>query len=77
MTENSRQAGPSAPVQLPGSSSLTDAARRMKDEDVTDVLVVDGRSVLGVVTDRDIVIRAVARGRDPSRTTLHQIWEDS
>jgi CBS domain-containing protein len=52
---------------------LDDAAKRMKDRNIGDVIVLDGAVVCGVVTDRDIVVRAVAEGRDPKSTTLGEI----
>jgi CBS domain-containing protein len=47
------------------SSSLTEAAKLMKQEDVGSVPVVDGGRLIGVVTDRDIVVRGIADGSDP------------
>ena len=47
------------------SQSLTDAARLMKQEDVGSVPVVDGPRLIGVLTDRDIVVRGIADGSDP------------
>jgi CBS domain-containing protein len=47
------------------SQSLTDAAILMKQEDVGAIPVVDGERLVGVVTDRDIVIRGIADGSDP------------
>jgi CBS domain-containing protein len=47
------------------SQSLTDAAMLMKQEDVGAIPVVDGERLVGVVTDRDIVIRGIADGSDP------------
>ena len=47
------------------SQSLTDVARLMKQEDVGSVPVVDGERLIGVVTDRDIVVRGIADGSDP------------
>jgi len=47
------------------SQSLTDVARLMKHEDVGSVPVVDGERLIGVVTDRDIVVRGIADGSDP------------
>ena len=63
------------PVTLSADTSLVDAARAMRDEDVGDVIVLkaDGRGLCGMVTDRDIVIRAVAEGRDPSETKLDEV----
>jgi CBS domain-containing protein len=61
------------PVTLPKDTPLTDAAKNMKDKDIGDVIVLDGEKMCGVVTDRDIVVRAVAEGRDPSKTQLDEI----
>jgi CBS domain-containing protein len=60
-------------VTLPKSAPLTDAARRMKESDIGDVLVMDDGTMCGVVTDRDIVVRAVAEGRDPNSVKLEEI----
>jgi CBS domain-containing protein len=60
-------------VTLPPSAPLVDAARRMRDADIGDVLVVDGGTLAGVVTDRDIVVRAIADGKDPQSTTLADV----
>ncbi len=60
-------------VTLPGRATLTDAARKMRDADIGDVLVMDGGTLRGIVTDRDITIRAVADGRDPNQVTLDSI----
>jgi CBS domain-containing protein len=47
------------------STPLTDAAKLMKQGDVGSVPVVDGDRLVGMLTDRDIVVRAVADGGDP------------
>ncbi len=60
-------------VTLPGSSPLTDAARRMREADIGDVIVMSDGDMCGVVTDRDIVVRAIADGKDPKSTTLDEI----
>ncbi|MEQ8602382.1 MAG: CBS domain-containing protein [Marivibrio sp.] len=41
-------------------ASVVDAAQRMRDQDIGAVAVGDGEKLVGVVTDRDIVVRAVA-----------------
>jgi CBS domain-containing protein len=62
------------PITLPQSSSLTEAAKAMRDSDIGDVIVLDdGGQLCGIVTDRDIVIRAVAEGREAGGTTLGEI----
>ena len=51
---------------VPGDTPLVDAAKRMAQTDIGDVLVVDsGGSLRGIVTDRDIALRVVAEGQDP------------
>ena len=62
------------PVSLPTGSTLVDAARAMRDSDIGDVIVLDDDGqVCGIVTDRDIVIRALAEGREASSTKLGDI----
>jgi CBS domain-containing protein len=58
---------------LPMSASVRDAARAMREANIGDVLVVENGNLRGIVTDRDMVIRALAEGRDPSTTTLGDI----
>src|SRR4029453_6293838 len=53
------------PITLPPSASLLDAAKTMRDMGIGDVVVADGDEVIGIVTDRDIVVRGLAPGRDP------------
>jgi len=50
------------------NDTLTDVARQMREHDVGDVLVIDeNRKLLGIVTDRDIVLRCVADGQAPDK----------
>jgi len=51
-------------------SPLTEAARKMKSLDVGALPVCDGRRLLGMITDRDITIRATAEERDPRNTLV-------
>lgn len=62
------------PVAMTNDATLEAAAVAMRDRDIGDVVVTmaDG-SVCGVVTDRDIVVRAVAEGTDPSSKTLEDV----
>jgi CBS domain-containing protein len=55
------------------SQSLTDAAKLMKQEDVGSVPVVDGERLVGVLTDRDIVVRGIADGSDPNAVKVGDI----
>lgn len=58
---------------LPVETTIDKAAAAMRNGDIGDVLVADADRLIGVVTDRDIVIRALADGRDPATTTLGSI----
>jgi CBS domain-containing protein len=55
------------------SQSLAEAAEVMKGEDVGSVPVVEEGRLAGIVTDRDIVIRAVAERRDPQTVKVDEI----
>lgn len=46
--------------------TIKEAASFMLSEDTGSLPVCDGETVLGMITDRDIAVRAVAEGRDPS-----------
>jgi CBS domain-containing protein len=55
------------------STTVLEAARLMAQSDVGPIPVVEGDRPVGLVTDRDIVVRAVAEGRDPQMTTVGEI----
>ena len=59
-------------VILDADTNLFDAARSMRDEDIGDVLL-DLDGAYGIVTDRDIVVRALAERKDPTDTRLRDI----
>ena len=50
--------------------TLTEAARRMSERDVGMLPVCDADRIVGILTDRDIVVRSVARGDDPRRVRV-------
>jgi CBS domain-containing protein len=61
-------------------ATLVDCARIMLEHDCGEVPVVDdmaGRKLVGVITDRDITIRAVAKGLDPVDTDVSEVMTDS
>ena len=61
------------PITMPSSTTVLEAARTMRDSDIGDVLVESDGTLCGVVTDRDIVVRAIAEGFDPQATTLNEV----
>ncbi|PYN76249.1 MAG: CBS domain-containing protein [Candidatus Rokuibacteriota bacterium] len=61
------------PITMPASASLFDAAQKMRAAGIGDVVVLEGEEVCGIVTDRDIVVRGIADGRDPRSTALADV----
>jgi CBS domain-containing protein len=60
-------------VYLPGDTPLDEAAQVMSDQGIGDVVVTEGPTMAGIVTDRDIVVRAIAEKLSPATTTLGAI----
>jgi CBS domain-containing protein len=54
-------------------ATLQEAARILKDENIGSVPVCDGTRIQGIITDRDIAVRAVAEGRDPFVTLVRDV----
>jgi CBS domain-containing protein len=69
MTETPKTASP--------SMNAADAAGLMKQFDVGAIPVAEGESLLGLVTDRDLVIRVVAERKDPTEVQLSEILTKS
>jgi CBS domain-containing protein len=65
------------PRTVNASDTIVDAARVMNESDIGDVIVVDGDKITCIVTDRDIVVRAVAEGRDPRSTSVSEVCTSS
>lgn len=61
------------PEFLPPTATLQQAADQMRTHDYGFIPVGENDRLIGAVTDRDIVIRAVAEGKDPSTTTLREV----
>jgi len=54
------------------NDSLKDAAEKMRTLNVGPLPVCDGDRLKGIITDRDIVVRAVSQGMDPNNTRVSQ-----
>jgi CBS domain-containing protein len=61
------------PKTLAQSATIMEAACAMRDNDIGDVVVLDNGRLCGILTDRDIVVRALAAGCDPNRTSVGEI----
>ena len=76
MAQTIRDVMTTGPITVNASDTVVAAAQRMRDSGVGPVIVLDDNGVRGIVTDRDITIRAVAEGRDPSEVTVGDICSD-
>jgi CBS domain-containing protein len=65
------------PECVSDGDSIRDVARIMKDSDTGVVPVVDGRKIIGLITDRDIVVRGVAEGRNIDSLRVNEIMTKS
>jgi len=61
------------PMSCDPSTTAVEAAKVMASEDVGSVPVVKDSRLVGLVTDRDLVVRVLAEGRDPNSTTVGEI----
>lgn len=74
MGQKVRDVMTSHPVTMSPDALLIDAAEQMRDQDIGDVLVLDEDGRLrGIVTDRDMVVRALADGQEASITTVGEV----
>src|ERR1051326_2571873 len=55
------------------NNTLVDAARLMRELDVGALPVLDSDQLTGIVTDRGLVVRGVADGKDPSATAVNEV----
>jgi len=55
------------------STTVAAAARKMRDEDLGCLLVGRSDLVFGIITDRDIVVRALANGKNPTREPVRNV----
>jgi CBS domain-containing protein len=61
------------PRTVNADDPIVEAARIMRDSDIGDVIVLQGGEVGGILTDRDIVVRGVADGRDGESTSVSDV----
>jgi CBS domain-containing protein len=74
MAESIREVMTPDPRTVGPLDTVADAARAMAQDAIGAVLVVENGRVTGIVTDRDIVVRAVAPGRDPAKTPITEVF---
>ena len=65
------------PATVSEKDSIRDVARIMAREDTGIVPVVDGKKIVGLITDRDIVVRLVAEGKDLANSRVKEVMSRS
>jgi CBS domain-containing protein len=60
-------------VTAPPDTSAQKAASMMASRNVGAVMIVDGDTLVGIITERDVVFRVVARGLDPATTAVADV----
>lgn len=60
-------------TSLPENASVMDAAKFMTGMNVGSVIVMDGSKPIGILTDRDIMVRVMVEGKDPNATKISDI----
>jgi CBS domain-containing protein len=76
MAKSVRDRMTSQPTTIERSRPVTDAARLMRDNNVGSLPVVEDGRLIGMITDRDIVVRVVAEGRDLDSATVADAYSD-
>ena len=66
MTENPRSIG--------ASTSVVEAARLMREEDIGSLPITDDEKLVGIITDRDITTRVVAEAADPASMSVEDVY---
>lgn len=64
------------PTCCAAGDPVMDAVEVMRNEDVGVVPIVDepaSKKLVGIITDRDVVLNVVAAGKDPKSTTLEEV----
>ena len=73
MAETVRDLMTPNPTTVQPSTQIIEAARIMKAEDVGSLPIVDGDRLAGMITDRDIVVRGIAEGKDVQTSMVGEI----
>jgi CBS domain-containing protein len=63
----------SSPTSIPSDEPVVEAARRMQSEDVGSLPVVAADQLVGMITDRDIVLQVVAKDLDPNKVSVGEV----
>lgn len=76
-TRNVRDVMTANPECVSEKDSIRDVARIMKSQDTGVVPVVDGKKIIGLITDRDIVVRGLAEGKNLENVRVNELMTKS
>jgi CBS domain-containing protein len=62
------------PFTVSPDTLISEVAEVMEREDIGSVPVLEGDQLAGMITDRDIVVRAIAKGKDPRGMPVREAW---
>ncbi|HYI75689.1 MAG TPA: CBS domain-containing protein [Gaiellaceae bacterium] len=65
-----------SPTTVKAADDIVEAARLMASHDVGSLPVVDGENLVGIVTDRDLVLQVLAKDLDPHKTTVSSVCSE-
>lgn len=71
------QAMTASPRAIESGQSVVEAARLMASEDVGSLPVVEGDRLVGIVTDRDLVLQVLAKDLDPSKVNISEVASEN
>ncbi|HEX2427537.1 MAG TPA: CBS domain-containing protein [Gaiellaceae bacterium] len=63
----------SGPTSIASDATAVEAARRMLSQDVGSLPVVEGETLVGMVTDRDLVLQVLAKDLDPTKVPVSDV----
>jgi CBS domain-containing protein len=76
-TSTVREAMTASPTTVAAEESAVEAARLMAAQDVGSLPVLDGNDLVGIVTDRDLVLHVLAKDVDPHKVTVSSICSEN
>jgi CBS domain-containing protein len=71
------QAMTASPRAVESGRSVVEAARLMASEDVGSLPVVDSDRLVGIVTDRDLVLQVIAKDLDPNKVSVSEVASEN
>ena len=72
-----RHAMTPSPATIQADATVVDAARLMAAENIGSLPVVTGEELVGIVTDRDLVLQVLARDADPHKVTIASVCSET